>query len=234
MHRRIIGLIGVASMMALVGSEPLRAAEVAARLPDFTGEWRLDPKRSDAPARPGPDGSGAGSGRGGMWGGGGAGGRGGSGSGRGGWSGGRGGAGGWSGGGAGGIRVGTGGRERGAKGDAAAAPGARPVRLPELMHVTQTDGLVSFEDSTGAVLQEITTLGGKADTLVHAPGAQVIPGGWKDGALEFERKTPRGGTIHQSITLDDAGNTLVFHTILEGGDMPKREFKRVYQRTTDS
>jgi hypothetical protein len=102
------------------------------------------------------------------------------------------------------------------------------------MHLTQTATIVSIEDSTGAVLQEITTLGGAKDTLTHAPGAQVAEGAWKDGVLTVERQSPRG-KITQTISLGDKGGSLVVLTHIDmGGDNPPREFKRVYQRVVET
>jgi len=101
-----------------------------------------------------------------------------------------------------------------------------------LIHITQTDELVSFEDSTGAVLQEITTIGAAEDTLIHAPGAQVIPGRWAKDKLECDREGPRGKVV-QTFSLEDGGKRLVLHVKMEGnGEMPTREFKRSYARVT--
>jgi len=102
------------------------------------------------------------------------------------------------------------------------------------MHVTETDGLVSFEDSTGTVILEVTTLAGAKDTLAHAPGAQVLSGAWKADTLEVERTSARG-KMTQRWTLENDGATLVVRMHAEtGGDMPARDFKRVYHRDTDS
>ena len=101
--------------------------------------------------------------------------------------------------------------------------------LPDLIHVTHTESLVSFEDSTGAVIQEITTLGNARDTLAHAPGARVLAGAWRDATLEVKSTGPPGGTMTQTITLEENGSALVIRTRteFEGG---AREFKRVYRR----
>src|SRR5262249_25446211 len=103
---------------------------------------------------------------------------------------------------------------------------------PDLIHITQTDELVSFEDSTGAVFQEITTIGAAKDTLVHASGAQVMPGRWDKDKLECDREGPRG-KVAQTYSLEDGGKRLVLHVKMEGnGEMPTREFKRSYMRVT--
>jgi hypothetical protein len=110
----------------------------------------------------------------------------------------------------------------------------RPVRLPDLMHVTQTANLVSFEDSSGAVLQEITTLGGAKDTLFHAPRAQVLTGEWKSDKLQVQRPGPGKMKMTEIITLEDKGDLLVIRTKIESsGDLPAREFKRAYRRVKD-
>ncbi len=122
--------------------------------------------------------------------------------------------------------------ERGGEGQGAAA--ARPARLPDLMHITQTAQVVSFEDSSGTVVQEITTLGGAPDSLAHAPGAQVVSGEWKDGTLEVSRKTPSGAAITQTYSLEKEGKELVISTAMPAfGDRPGRTFKRVYQKVSD-
>jgi hypothetical protein len=115
--------------------------------------------------------------------------------------------------------------------EAQAQAGPRGARLPDLMHVTQTGSIVSFEDTTGAVVQEITTIGAQKDTLAHSPGAQVLNGEWKGDELVIERQGPRGGKVTQTITLEDKGKSLVIHMKMAGnGDMPARDLKRVYRR----
>ena len=232
MVRRVV--VGLALAASLAGAVTALAAD-AKQAPDLTGQWRLDPKRSDT--MQGPQGERMGRGmRGGEGGGMGPGGgppEGGPGMGPGG-----GGGGGWGGGmgrrgGMGGGRRGAGGppEQEGARDQGARA--ARPVRLPDLMHVTQTASLVSFEDSTGTVLQEVTTLAGK-DTLSHAPGAQVVAGAWKDGALQIERTMGRGGKLTQTVSLEEGGTLLVVRTSLPSfGDTPARELKRVYRKVED-
>jgi len=247
MRRMVVGLAVVAGILAAGAVAPARAADTN-QPPDLTGQWRLDPKRSDAPQRPGADaeqpGGGEARGRGGMRGGGGGwGGRGGGGGG--GWGGpGGGGGGGWGGAGGGGDMRGPGGMRPGAGGPPGgqAEGGARggdkgrvrPVRLPDRMHVTQTESVVSFEDSTGTVLEEITTLGGAKDTLSHAPKAVVVSGEWKDGVLQVQRPGPGGGKVTENISLEEKGEMLVIRTKIEpAGDQPAREFKRAYRRATD-
>ncbi len=225
-RRVLLSCATIASMMTAGASIPARAAENN-RPPDLTGQWRLDPKRSDNPQR---GGAGLRGPRGGGWG-------------RGPGGGGMGGGpmgGGPMGGGPMGGGPGGGPPEGapGGEGEGGAAPeGAlanRPVRLPELIHVTETPELVSLEDSTGAVLQEIVTAAGQ-DTMAHAPGAQVMNGEWKGDKLVVRREGPRGGTLTTTVSLEGkAGDLLVIRTKIEGrGDMPAREFKRVYQRVKE-
>lgn len=184
--------------------------------PDLTGEWRFDVRHSDLPQRSGDGGSGrprGGPGQDGM-------------------------RGGWGGRGGGGMR-GAGGR-RGGGGDVGGGPDApggevgpagRPARLPDLLHITQTASLVSFEDSTGAVIQEIATVPAAADTFARAPGAVHIPGQWDTDKLVIERTGPRDSKITETITLENQGKTLVIETRRPAmGQMPSREFKRVYAR----
>jgi len=195
----------IASLLALLVAgpgTPARAAD-AAKPPDLTGDWQLDPRRSDA--LPGPGGAGGGGDHqgGGHHGGGG----------HGGWGG--------HGGGGGGEAGEGGGGERGA-----GASAARPVRLPDVMHITQTRTMVSFEDTTGHVLREITTVSAQADTFAHAPGALQAKGEWKGEQLVVEGSGQRG-KLTETITLEDKGQSLVIHTRLEGNGQ-SREFKRVY------
>lgn len=100
------------------------------------------------------------------------------------------------------------------------------------MHVTDSERLVSFEDSTGAVLQEITLLAEESgkDTLVHAPGAQVFTGQWKEAKLEAKRSGRGGMKITQAITFE-GDSVLIVRTKMTGsGSMPASEFKRFYRR----
>ena len=214
-RRAVIGLAVVASMMGAGATAPARAAD-SRQPPDLTGQWRLDSRRSDTMRRP----EGGGERRGG--------------------SGGRGGGGEWGGRGEGGAGEpgrggrGSAGRSGGGRGgdEGPARGGPRLARLPDVMHVTQTGSIVSFEDSSGAVVQEITTVDAKEDTLVHAPGAQVMRGEWKGGGLEVQRPGPRGAKVTQIITLEDEGKSLVIRTRMESsGSMPARDLKRVYRRT---
>ena len=238
-RRVVVGLAVVASMIGAGPVGPARAEDVK-QPPDLTGQWRLDPKRSDTMQRPSGDSESRGGGRGmrgpGGMGGGGMGGRGGMGGGGG--MGGRGGMGGGDMGGPGGMGGGRGGRGARPSGDAegpgGATAGTRPVRLPDLMHVTQTASVVSFEDSSGTVLQEITTLGGAKDTLSHAPKAQVLTGEWKSDKLQVQRPGRGEMKMTETLTLEDKGDLLVIRTKIESsGDLPAREFKRAYRRVTD-
>ena len=228
MFRRVV--VGLAVVASMIGTGPVGSvcAEDAKQPPDLTGQWRLDPKRSDTMQRPSGDSESRGGGRG-MRGSGGMGGGG---------MGGRGGMGGGDMGGPGGMRGGRGGRGARPSGDAegqgGATAGTRPVRLPDLMHVTQTASVVSFEDSSGTVLQEITTLGGAKDTLSHAPKAQVLTGAWMSDKLQVQRPGRGNMKVTETISLEDKGDLLVIRTKIESsGDLPAREFKRAYRRVTD-
>jgi hypothetical protein len=206
-RRKGIGLLAMAAMLGLW----VTAHAEDKNKPDLTGQWRLDAAHSDMPQRP-PGGGGYGGGAGG-WGGGGG--------------------GGWGGGG-GHHHEGGGGEGRPPGGEASASDPSRPrpVRLPDLMHITATPALVSVEDSSGTVLEEIATVSAAADTFARAPGAPHIEGQWKGDKLVIEREGPRG-KVTETISLEDKGATLVFHTKMESsGDMPSREFKRVYRKVT--
>jgi len=211
MQRGMKSLVVVAAVVAIAGlgaGLAIRADE--ARRTDLTGLWKLDPKHSDLPGRGGMGGPR----RPGMGGG---------------WSGREGGGGGgaWRGG-----RNGDGGMRQAGGGERPmGAERRRP--LPDLMHVTQATTLVSFEDSSGAVIQEITTVPAAADTFTHAPGAARMTGKWDGGKLEVDRESPRG-SVSETYSLEDKGRTLVIHTKLVFGSGPAREFKRVYQRVSET
>lgn len=235
MIRRMVFGLGLITSVALAGAAGAAETTVTARAtgtaqvakttgaqpaPDLTGTWKFEPKSSDSMQRPEGGRMERGS-------------RGGTGS-----AGRMGGAGGRDGGGRGPGEPG-GDAERGPRGGGSGGPGgpggpdsmARPPRLPDLMHVTMTATLVSFEDSTGKVLQEITTLAGAADRQGHAPGAQVLSGEWKDGKLEMQRPGRGGTKVTETITLEENGALLVIRTAMPAaGDRPARERKRVYRR----
>ncbi len=100
------------------------------------------------------------------------------------------------------------------------------------MHVTQTETLVSFEDSTGTVLEEITTLDGAPDSLAHAPGARVMSGTWQGDTLIVTRpgSANRPGPT-QRIMEEGGGTELVsVISIPAMGDRPAVEFKRVWKK----
>jgi len=222
-RRAVIGFVLIAGMV-VAGPGASARAQGAAKVPELNGQWRFEPKRSDTMTEPGGGSERRGP-RGGMGGEGGGFGRG-----RGGMGGGMGGAGG-----PGGMRGGRGGPGgEGEQGPRSEGTARRPVRLPDLMHITQTDEIVSFEDSTGVVLREITVLGGAKDTLSHAPGAAVLSGEWKGDTLVVEHQGSRGGKVTETIRLEEKGNLLVIRTKFEGsGDMPARESKRAYARVTE-
>src|SRR6185369_12555518 len=129
-------------------SPPAQTAATQADSPDLTGEWRLDPAHSDMPPSGGGGGEHGEHGRGGGWGG----------------HHGGGGGGGYGGGGYGGHHGGSGSEGANAGSSGGGGGGGRNARLPALIHITQTPTLVSFEDSTGVVLQEIATVAAVADT----------------------------------------------------------------------
>jgi hypothetical protein len=112
--------------------------------------------------------------------------------------------------------------------------GDRPAMLPALIHITQTATLVSLEDSTGAVVEEITTIGAAKDTLAHAPGARVSQGAWQDTALVVDRGGSSRFKLSRTMALEQQGQVLVIHTRFEApnGEQP-RDFRRVYRRVTE-
>lgn len=123
------------------------------------------------------------------------------------------------------------GGHRGAHPDSGRGAGSgRPPRLPQHFHATQTASLVSFEDSTGAVVQEIATIPAAADTLARAPGAAHWLGAWQGSKLIVSHAGPRGSQLTETWSLEDKGASLVSVVRIEGGDMPERTFKRVYRR----
>jgi hypothetical protein len=195
-------------------------AEDAKGPPDLTGEWRLDPKHSDTPQQHSGGGGGEhmhGGGSQGGWGGGG-------------------GGGGWSGHG-GGHHHGGGYGESSGQGHPSdpSATGARPARLPDLMHVTETADIVSFEDSGGAVIREVATVPAAADTFAHAPGADHVLGQWKGDKLIIEHAGPHDSKITETVSLQSDGKSLLIDVKVDSGDSSgPREYKRVYDRVTQS
>jgi hypothetical protein len=199
--------------------------------PDLNGDWRLDAKHSDQPQMPQGGGEHGGhGGGGGGWGGGGGGHHGGGGwGGGGGGYGGSGGSGSWNGGG--GHHHGGGGGSS-ADGSSPESGGQRPARLPDIMHVTQTAKLVSFEDSTGAVIREVATVPAEADTFARAPGAQHVAGTWQKDKLVIARPGPRDSRVTETISLKDKGKTMVIDVKVEPAEGSPVEFKRVYERVS--
>ena len=224
MSRTMVAAAGAAASCLLLAFGAL--AGVDPKAPDLSGQWRLDPAHSDTfhpPGRGPGEGSESHHGAyGGGWGGHGGGG---------GWGGGSHGGGGWGGGAQGG------GPGAGAEGGGSPGGGERPrpVLLPDLVHITQSENDVSFEDSTGTVMQEITTVSADHDTLLHAPSAQVIYGRWKGSKLEVERQGARGGHVTQTFELQNHGETLLIEIkSAANGPMPAMSVKRVYTRVKQS
>jgi hypothetical protein len=118
---------------------------------------------------------------------------------------------------------------RGAEGGGGGGPRpGGPRRLPELIHITLDASGMSLEDSTGAVLQEVTMDGKPSET--DPLGMPVGKGEWKKGELEVKREGPRG-KVTEWFALQDQGATLMVKTHMsrEGGSV---DFTRVYRRQT--
>jgi len=106
--------------------------------------------------------------------------------------------------------------------------GGRGRRLPDLIHISHGETSISIEDSTGAVVQEITM--GEAPAQPAEGDVPVGLGVWKkDGALVVTR-TGQRGTVTEQFTLEDEGATLVVRARMTGRDGEAREFKRIYRR----
>jgi len=107
-------------------------------------------------------------------------------------------------------------------------PPGGPRRLPELIHITLDASGMSLEDSTGAVLQEVTMDGKSSET--DPLGMPVGKGVWKKNELEVKREGPRG-SVTEWFALQDQGATLVVKTHMSR-DGESRDFTRVYRRQT--
>jgi len=163
--------------------------------PHFSGDWKLDAKRSDVPPRP-PGGDPN----------------------------------------PGGAHGGSGGGSAGSRPDhgtphAPGPGGPRPPRWPDRIHITQTPDLISIQDSTGVLLEQVSIGGPVADTMPRPSGPPRFAGSWFGDSLEVEHWGPNGGKATQIVTLADHGETLVIRTRLTQGK-DQREFKRVYRRLT--
>jgi len=221
-------LLRYAVLICMLGAGGEVVAAENAGPPDLTGTWKLDAKHSDQLPSPNDHGGYRGTGGGEMGGGPGMGG------------GHHGGGGGMGGGGyhhhrEGGGEGDEGGRPEGGGGNSNGAPGGtRPMLLPDDIHITQTSTLVSFEDTTGAVIREVATVGADADTFPPAPGAQHVRGTWDGGKLLISNEGPRG-KVTETVSLQGKDKTMVIDVKIEpAGDMPPREFKRVYTRVAST
>jgi len=188
------GPIAMTAAATSSGAIEARPAAQTAGAADFSGDWLLDPSRSDLPPRGG-----------GMRGFGGN----------------------------GAFRRGGGdfgGRRNGGPGDLARGDRGRPGRLPPRFHLTETSNLVSFEDSTGAVIQEISTAPGAAATAPHASDVPRRTGAWKSGSLELVHDGWGGSKVVETWSLQDQGASLVAQIHFQGGDRGDRTMRRVYRR----
>ena len=99
---------------------------------------------------------------------------------------------------------------------------------------------MSFEDSTGTLVQEIRVDGSTA-AGTSTDGVTELTGHWDNGTLVAERTGPRGGTMVQKYKIEDHGRTLEIHVEMKAspdggsGDAPRRfagrEIKLVYRRS---
>ena len=107
--------------------------------------------------------------------------------------------------------------------------GKRPGRLPELLHITQKDGVIALADSGGVVLQRIACDGRAAAPPASGSTILELAGHWRDGRLVVERTGWRGNKSVDTWSLGEGGKTLTVETKTEGGDaLPGFQLKRVY------
>ena len=97
----------------------------------------------------------------------------------------------------------------------------------------QTPDLVSVEDSSGTVLEEIVLPGGDRDKMLSSPGARNFDGTWAADSLRIEHDAPNGAKVTEAIALLDQGESMMVRTKVLRGKEPPREFKRVYQRVAE-
>jgi len=109
--------------------------------------------------------------------------------------------------------------------NAARRPGSR-FRLPDVVRIEQSAERVQLEDSLGVTIGEIVT--GKA--LAGSEDVRRLEGKWHGDRLEVKQSNPRGGQMTQTYHLADDGRTLEVTMKMERGNMPTREFVRVYRR----
>jgi len=210
------------STPASPSAAPAQSNTPPAAATDLSGDWQLDPAHSEMPPQGGGGGEhgGGGGGYGGHHGGGGGGG----------WGGGGGGyGGGHGGGGYGGHHGGGGGGGESAQAEGGGGGGGgRSPRLPTMIHITQTPTLVSFEDSTGTVLQEIATVAAAADTMTRAPGALHVLGTWDGKTLTVTHESQRG-KAKETWQLEKNGQA-IDQVIAFDSEQGSRTMKRVYRR----
>jgi hypothetical protein len=87
---------------------------------------------------------------------------------------------------------------------------------------------VSFEDSSGTVLQEIATVTAAADTMMRAPGAVHVLGSWASNTLTVSHESPRG-KVTETWKVESSGKALD-QVIAFNGEQGSRTMKRVYRR----
>ena len=87
---------------------------------------------------------------------------------------------------------------------------------------------MSFEDSTGTVLQEIATVAAAADTMTRAPGALHVLGTWDGKTLTVTHESQRG-KVKETWQLEKNGQA-IDQVIAFNGEEGSRTMKRVYRR----
>jgi hypothetical protein len=216
-HRHVIATarrrLAVASLVCvtLVVAVAFPAGAKSKRPSALNGVWRLDPTRTELPARASgaPRAMGGGFGHGGF-------------------------GGGFGGGVHHGMEGGHGGRG-GAGGGAVRGESARPLALPELLRVDADDRAVRLADSTGFTVAEIALAAGSAaaeDTGVTLFDAPHFEGEWKGSKLVVTRELPNGISITDTWTLTGGDHEIEIRSKVKlPGDAPTLEFKRVYVRS---
>jgi len=104
--------------------------------------------------------------------------------------------------------------------------GGSRLRLPDVVRIEQDADRVELLDSLGASIGEIVT--GKASQ--PSGDFRRLQGKWQGDRLEVVQTNPRGGQMTQTYHLADDGRTLEVRMRMVRGDLPAREFVRVYRR----
>jgi hypothetical protein len=95
------------------------------------------------------------------------------------------------------------------------------------LHIAQDDSIVAVTYADSSQLR-FRVNGKKTRLIWMGIGDIETKASWRDGVLGIERKLEGGIKIYEVMSRAPGSNRLIVLTTIEGGILPERRFRRVY------